>query len=225
MKTLSRCAPVLALSFVACFAGPVFGQTGKSKSNPERLVEVKKVFGYYDIYLNLPPQDRDGLLMRYMINARGGAGARPQLFYVLGATRTPIEIAPNGLVISMPDLNMFRNGKVLIPAGQPRASIGLDLEPRIPLSRTISASDATNPISDYATAVRRAGPLGMVAPRLSSIRFVGVTSGEAILRDGRRVALPAAPQGGVLFNPSTPAMRGVTNLSFATTPSAAEFAR
>jgi hypothetical protein len=224
MTKLSRYSLALALSLCAALAAPAFGQSSKAKDRPERMIDVKKVFGYYDLYLNLPPQDRDGFAMRYSINARSGA-VRPQMFYMLGTTRTTITVAPSGQIMTMPDLNMYRNGKVVIPAGQPSGSINLDLDARVPLSRTISAADAANPINDYAAATRRAGPLAMIAPRLTSVRFIGGTGGEAILRDGRRVPLRPAPEGGVLFTPSSADLRGATSLSFASAPTSVEFAR
>lgn len=194
-----------------------------AKQTPTRSIEVKKMFGYYDMYLRLPPQDRDGFRMGYMLNARDG-GVRPQFTYVLGAVRTPVQVAPNGKILTMPDATMFRDGRVEIAAGQPSGSVSMDLEAIIPLSRSISVADASNPVNDYAAAVGRAGPLSLLAPKLPAILFKGGSGGQAVFADGRRVALPSAP-GGVRFQPNTPAMRGAVSLAFATPPTAAEFAR
>jgi hypothetical protein len=223
MKTV-RFAPAIALCICTVLGAPAFGQASKAKDRPERTVDVKKVFPYYDLYLNLPAQDRDGFTMVYNFNARGGA-ARPQMYYLQGNARLPLEVSPTGQVLTMPSLDMHRNGKILIPAGQPGGSINMNLNAIVPLSRSISASDAANPINDYAAATRRAGPLALMAPRLTSVRFVGGSGGEAVLRDGRRVPLPSATEGGVLFTPSSAALRGATSLSFATAPTRVEFAR
>jgi hypothetical protein len=224
MTTFVRFAPAFVLCLMSMASAPAFAQATNTKPSPERVIDIKKVFPFYDIYLGLPSGDRDGFKMTYRVGSRTSA-LRPQLFYQIGTTRTPIVISPTGVITTMPDTNMLRNGQVYKPAGQPSGSINLDLEPVIPLSRTISAADAVNPLNDYDAAKRRAGPLALIAPRISSIRFVGVSSGEAIMRDNRRVALPSAPTGGVLFTPSASAMRGVVSLSFSGMPTDAEFAQ
>jgi hypothetical protein len=223
MTTPLRTAPAIVFCFALIFGGPALGQASKSKERPERTIEADKLFPYYGLYLDLPPQGRDGFAMRYRLIAREGLG-RPQLFFVLGAARTPIEVSPTGRILTMPDLNMYRNGKVFIPAGQPAASINLDIDALVPLSRAISIADAVNPINDYAAATRRAGPLALLAPKLNSVRFTGGSGGEAILANGRRIPLPTAPEGGVLFTPSAAAMRGATSLAFTTAPTSVNFA-
>jgi hypothetical protein len=76
MKISVSVAPTIAVSLIMLAYGPALAQAGKGKESPERLVEVKKVFGYYDIYLGLPPADRDGFSMTYRLTSREG-GARP----------------------------------------------------------------------------------------------------------------------------------------------------
>jgi hypothetical protein len=222
MNLSLRFAPVFALASLVVLAPPVFAQSAKANDSPERLIDVKKVFPFYDIYLGLPAADRDGFSMSYQISSRTST-VRPQLFYQLGTTRTPIAIAANGEIITLPDANMLRHGKVYKPAGQPSGSINMNLEPVIPLSRTISATAATNPLTDYDAAKRRAGPLALMAPRITSIHFVGVTGGEAVTRDNRRIALPTAPNGGVIFTPSSSSMRGVVSLIFPNVPTSTAF--
>jgi hypothetical protein len=223
MTLFSRCAPVFAFLFVSALAAPALAQTAPAKSSPERLIDVKKVFPFYDVYLGIPAADRDGFTMTYRVVSRD-SNARPQLFYQLGTARTPIGITPSGVITTLPDANMLRNGKVYKPAGQPSGGINLDIQPVVPLAQTITASAATNPLRDYDAAKRRAGPLALMAPRISTIRFVGVSGGEAIMGDNRRVALPAAPNGGVLFTPSSASMRGLVSLSFPSAPTSAVFA-
>jgi len=41
-----------------------------------RHVPVKKLFPYYDLYLGLPPQDRDGFYLEYLIQSAGDAAPR-----------------------------------------------------------------------------------------------------------------------------------------------------
>ena len=201
---------------------PANAQTAP-KQTPARSVPVKKLFQFYDIYLGLPADGRDGFRLDYGII--GGAGAaRPQMAYVLGNVRTPVEFAPTGRILNLPDLNMLNNGRIDIAANQPRSGISLNLEPIIPLSRSISVASATNPITDYAAAMRRAGPLAAFAPKLKAIKFKGGSGGEAIFTDGRRTALPIVG-GAAVFEPSRPALRGAVSLSFATPPTDAGFSQ
>jgi hypothetical protein len=222
MKTRVLFACLSAFSVSSFGPIPVIAQNSAKQTGP-RSVEVKKVFGYYDMYLRLPPQERDGFTMVYRLRGRQG-GATPQMTYAMNMTRIPVQIGPDGRVLNLPDQAMFQNGKIEIAGGQPGGSINMDLEPVIPLARTITVAAARNPIDDYAAALRRTGPLALMAPKLSAIVFKGGTNGEALFADGRRLALPTQA-GGVKFQPSAPNMRGVVSLSFATPPSVAEFAQ
>jgi hypothetical protein len=233
MKThaFSDFSAVLATFMCASLVStPLLAQSGQSNakaktvSTEPRSVPLKRVFGYYDIYLALPPEGRDGFVMQYKINLDPSI-ARPQAYYISGQTRIPMQLSPSGVVLNMPNEAMYSNGSLEIPAGSPRTSINMDLKPIVPLSRAIAVAAATNPINDYAGAIRRAGPLALMAPKLTGIRFVGSTSGEVVFTDGRRAALPAAPGGGVMFKPVSPAMRGAASLSFATAPVSVEFAQ
>jgi hypothetical protein len=222
MKKTGFCIPAVVLALCQVLSSTAFAQSAKAKQTPARSVDVSKVFGFYDIYLRLPAAERDGFRMIYRLRTGEGGSIRPQLAYALGNVRTPIEVTSAGQIITMPDLNMFRNGKVEIAAGQPRGSINMDLEPVVPLARSISVNDAQNPISDYARAVSRAGPLAAFAPKLNGLAFQGVSSGEVIFGDGRRVSLSGS-NNSVTFRPSLPAMRGATSLVFPSAPSSAEF--
>ncbi len=208
-----------------CFSGflPVaVGAQSAAKQTPARSVPVKKVFPFYDIYLGLPAQGRDGFGMEYILS--GGAGsARPQMSYVLGNVRNALEIGPTGRILNMPDLAMLNTGRIEIAANQPRSGISMNLVPILPLSRVIGVPSATNPLTDYAAAVRRAGPLAAFAPKLAKIKFIGGTGGEATFADGRRIALPIIG-GGAVFQPTSPALRGAVSLSFSTAPTDAQFA-
>jgi hypothetical protein len=218
------------LVVLVCLSGviatPSFAQSTKAKAKVEgpRSIPIKRAFQFYDIYLGLPPQDRDGLRLTYTFRTQPGS-PRPQLSYAMGATRIPIELAADGKVLNLPNAALFESGTIEVPAGQPRMGVGLEIEPMIALARTMSVAAVTNPITDYAAATRRAGPLAAFAPKLTAIRFIGGTNGEVVFADGRRASLPAAPEGGVVFKPSAPAMRGAASISFGTAPSSAEYAR
>lgn len=197
--------------------------TALADDKAARQVPVKKLLPYYDLYLSLPAQDRDGFELDYFLTSKG-TDARPRLTYVNGATRTPVQTDRNGKILNLPDLAMLRQGKVEIPAGAPPGGITLELEPVLTLARTIPASQAANPVQDYAKAIGRAGPLSLVAPKLPGLTFKGVASGQAVLADGRKVALPVEG-GNPIFRPGHASMRGAVSLEFPNVPSKAEFTR
>jgi hypothetical protein len=198
-------------------------QADTALSNGARQIPVKKLFPYYDLYLGLPPQDRDGFYLEYLIKS-SETNIRPRMVYALGSVRTPIQLDSKGKILTMPDLNMLRHGKVEVPASAPPGRIMLNLEPVVPLGRTIPANAVANCVTDYTKAIGRAGPLALAIPKLTGIAFKGVTSGQAVFPDGRKVSLPV--EGGVpVFRPSQSTMRGTVSLEFPAVPGQAEFAR
>lgn len=188
-----------------------------------RQVPVKKLFPYYDLYLGLAPQDRDGFYLEYLIKS-SGTNVRPRLVYALGSVRTPIQLDSKGKILTMPDITMLRQGKVEVPASSPPGEIILNLGPVVPLGRTVPANAVSNSVSDYAKAVGRAGPLALAIPKLTGIAFKGVPSGQVVFADGRKVSLPVE-RGLPVFRPSQSTMRGAISLEFPAVPSQAEFAR
>lgn len=188
-----------------------------------RQVPVKKLFPYYDFYLSLPTQDRDGFYLEYLVLSPR-ADVRPRMFYAFDSVRTPVQIDSNGKILNMPDLTMFRQGKLEVPASAPPGRIVLNLQPVVPLGRTIPAIAVANSVTDYAKAIGRAGPLALAIPKLTGIAFRGVPAGQVVFAGGRKASLPV--EGGIpVFRPSQSSMRGAVSLEFPAVPSQAEFAR
>jgi hypothetical protein len=215
-------ASLLGLSFAALgLVSTAQAQTALVEG--VRQVPVKKLFPYFDLYLGLPPQDRDGFHLEYLVKS-SETSVRPRMVYTLGSVRTPIQLDSKGKILTMPDMTMLQQGKVEVPATSPRGEIVLNLEPVVPLSRTIPANAVSNSIADYAKAISRAGPLAIAIPKLTGIAFKGVVSGQVVFADGRKVSLPVE-RGLPVFRPSQSTMRGAVSLEFPAIPSRAEFAR
>jgi hypothetical protein len=220
--TLPTNASLIGFS-LAALSLVLTAQAETASSNGARQIPVKKLFPYYDLYLGLPPQDRDGFYLEYLIKS-SETNVRPRMVYALGSVRTPIQLDSKGKILTMPDLNMLRQGKVEVPASAPPGRIMLNLEPVVPLGRTIPANAVSNSVADYTKAIGRAGPLALAIPKLTGIAFKGVASGQVVFADGRKVSLPV--EGGIpVFRPSQSAMRGAVSLEFPTVPSQAQFAR
>jgi len=220
--TLPTKASLLGLSLAALgLVSTAQAQTALGEG--VRQVPVKKLFPYFDLYLGLPPQDRDGFHLEYLVKS-SETSVRPRMVYSLGSVRTPIQFDSKGKILTMPDMTMLQQGKVEVPASSPRGEIELNLEPVVPLSRTIPANAVSNSITDYAKAISRAGPLTLAIPKLTGIAFKGVASGQVVFADGRKVSLPVE-RGLPVFRPSQPTMRGAVSLEFPAVPSQAQFAR
>lgn len=213
----------LALSAALAAFGLTCSAQAQSGGESVRQIPVKKLFPYYDLYLSLPPLDRDGFTLDYLVKAEA-SNVRPRMVYALGLARTPLEFDARGKVLNMPDMAMLRQGKVEVPATAPAGRIILSLEAIVPLARTIPASAAANPVLDYSKAIGRAGPLALAIPKLTGIAFKGVNSGQVVFADGRRVSLPVEG-GAAVFRPNVAAMRGAVTLEFPSVPREAEFAR
>lgn len=223
MKTISTFVSICAVAVSLLAYGDATAQ-GAGKQTPARSIPVKKVFPFYDTYLRLPPDGRDGFRMVYRV-AGPASAQRPQMTYALGAIRAPVVMSAEGQIMNLPDNAMLLGGRIDIGANQPRGGITMDLEPVISLLRSISVASAVNPLNDYASAVRRAGPLAALAPKLKGITFKGGSGGVAVFAGGRAVALPVSPRGGVTFFPAAPNMRGAVSLMFVTAPSGAAFSQ
>lgn len=215
-------AALLGFSFAA-LSMVLTAQAQTTAGDGVRQIPVKKLFPYYDLYLGLSAQDRDGFYLEYLIQS-SGATVRPRMFYALGSVRTPIQLDSKGKVLTMPDMAMLRQGKIEVPASAPPGRIMLNLEPVVPLGRTIPASAVSNSVTDYAKAIGRAGPLALAIPKLTGIAFKGVAAGQVVFADGRKALLPVE-DGSPVFRPNHATMRGAINLEFPAVPSQAEFAR
>jgi hypothetical protein len=194
-----------------------------NKGEKPRQIPVKKVFPYYDMYLSLPAKDRDGFALNYIMKTEQ-PNARPRMDYVQGATRTPIELNGRGQVLNLPDLNTFKSAVVEVPASAPKGSITLNLEPTIALAKTIPVQAVNNSVSDYAAAISRMGPAALVIPKLKGVTFKGVSTGRAVLADGRKIALQQEAKF-LVFRPADPNFKTATHLEFDVVPTGAGFTK
>ncbi|WP_284359194.1 hypothetical protein [Candidatus Phycosocius spiralis] len=139
-------------------------------------------------------------------------------------TRTPIELNSQGQVLNLPDVNMFKNGVIEIQASLNQGSVKLSLKPTIALAKSIPVQAVNNSLTDYAAAVSRMGPASFMIPKLKGVSFEGVSTGRAILADGRKVSLPLEAKKPV-FRPAHPNLKSATHLEFDVVPTDVGFTR
>ncbi|KAF0112295.1 MAG: hypothetical protein FD163_1514 [Hyphomonadaceae bacterium] len=196
-----------------------------------RALRANQVFQFWDKYLTLPPHIRDGFNLLYTIRSR--SGPLPELYLVNGAQRTLLRTDRNGVILNPPDLENFRRATVELPnsgtsdskAKGSGISVNLDIEPIIPLGRSVAVSAINNALSDYRDGIRIAGgPAALMAPKFTSIAFKGAQSGFVNFSNSRQI--PLVKQGDALvFTPSAANARGAINLAFNTAPNRADYAR
>lgn len=209
----------------------IFCGQNSVQASENQTIRANQVFQFWDKYLTLPAHLRDGFNLIYTISSRGGP--LPELYLVNGNQRTRIQTDRNGVVLNPPDLENFR--RAIVEGPNARASdakskgmgisVNLDIEPIIPLGRTIQISAINNALSDYREGMRLAGgPASALAPRFTSIKFKGAQTGVVNFADGRHIPLLMRDQG-LIFTPGASYARGAVNLAFNAAPNKAEYAR
>ncbi len=191
-------------------------------ASAEKLVDLNKVFAHLDAYWKTPPAQRNRFTVVYRMGKAGG-GAVPGLkvWIVQGARRTPLAIGADGRPDRLPTLDEFEHAKLALDAPKgTRFAVGLTLEPLERPAQEMDAQDLAIAASQAAAAVRKAqGPLGLALGTEDQVYFAGVTSGEAVWPDGRRLALPVR-KGMPVFD--TSALKGVRTLRFPHAPTQVE---
>ncbi len=205
---------VLTLMGAIALASPAAAADGKQ-------VDAKKVFPYLDAYLKLPAADRSRFRLAYAFRT-GGKPLTAPVWLVDGGQRQALALRPDGRIERAPSLAQLERGKVQIDIDPgAKVGVGLSVEPTLAPAKDMDARELAAALSQASTGVRKAlGVLAMAMPKLEVILFHGVTSGEAELADGRRMALPVV-KGMVTFDPAK--LAGAKMLRFPRAPSRVEF--
>lgn len=214
MTTPSRRTLITLMGALALAAPAALAADGKQ-------VDAKKVFPYLDAYLKLPAADRSRFRLAYYFKSNGKPLTAPA-WLVDGAQRQAIVVRPDGRAERAPTLAQLEHGKVQIDiAPGSKVGVSMSVEPLLAPAREMDAREVVAALNQASTGVRKAlGVLAMAMPKLEVVQFHGVTSGEAELADGRRMALPVVG-GLVTYDPAKQA--GAKTLRFTRAPSRVEF--
>ncbi len=187
------------------------------------LVPVKKIFPYYDLYLDIPAADRSRFAMAYYLKLNGKPAAGHTLWLV-GANggRTALPVGADGRIQKLPSLADLKANATVDPGKRQESDkfqISMEMQPTVQLDTELPAADLVAAIEQCNTAIRkRAGLIGFAAPKMEQVVFVGVGAGQAVLAGGKTVPLPVM-QGAPVYQPSV--LAGVQVLKFAKAPSRA----
>lgn len=207
---------------VACAVSALALIAGAAQAQAVRTVPLEKMFPYLSAYHSMAPAERDSFRIDYRVRKPDAAVTAVM---VNGARRVPLQINGAGWVLNAPDAAMLRGGLFETTATrEQKFSVGLTVRPVLTLAAAMPAAESAESVREITAGIRRfAGVLGFAAPRITGVAYEGVRSGEAVMADGRRVALPVV-DGDPVFRPAAPAMRGAVRLEFPSAPTGVDFA-
>jgi hypothetical protein len=152
---------------------------------------LAKAFGLLDVYLGLPPSERSRFYLAYraMHDKRPDPGAAATIVEANGA-RMPVPFDRGGLVLRLPTLAELKSAAVLESA-DPALHLGLELRAAITPAIRLDAAALVLAMAQVNAAVAKiAGPLALVAPKLTCAYFPDSGGGGALMADGRTAPLP-----------------------------------
>lgn len=189
----------------------------------QKLINATKFFPFLDKLLSLPPSDRDGLIVNYYANIDGKP---PQnVFLVHNGQKTKMNFASDGKVLNLPNLETLRSGQIeYLGKKGTKNTIGFSGEPRINLAQKIDTAQIKNSIADLKACMKIAGPFSVFIPKIKSVAFKGVKSGNAILPDGSKIPLKTNNDG-IFFTPEDNKLKNAIYVEFNTVPTSATYTK
>jgi hypothetical protein len=157
----------------------------------DKLVDPKKVFSYLDAYLKLPAAERSRFKINYYLHI-GPQPLTAPVWLVEGAKRTPIPLRADGQVERLPTLAQLDAAKLQFGV-EPGTKLGctVGIETIAPPAAEMDAREIAAALVQAAAGVRKAaGIMAMAMPKLTQVSFPGAPSGEIVMADGKRVAMP-----------------------------------
>jgi hypothetical protein len=160
----------------------------------EKPAPATKVLPFLDKFLKVPSAERSRLKVTYAVRRDGKP--IPNLKATLveaGGARSPMPINADGYFERLPTLAQLQAGAILafdVPEDTKLGSamnIGTQLKPATEydvkeLAATVGEANAV--------IGKAAGPMAMMAPKMSGVTFPGAESGVAVFDDGHAQPLP-----------------------------------
>ncbi len=186
-------------------------------------VKLAKIFPFLDKYLALPANQRDRFRLAYAFRINGQtAGALKAEIIQADGRRAPFPIGPDGRPARLPTAAELQGASLAleVPA-EAKMGVKLDLEPSLSPAREMNPHDLTVAIAQANSGMAQAaGLMSFAVPKLTAVGFPGAGSGEAVLADGRKLALPAG-EGAPYYAPAR--LAGAQRLILARTPTTLTF--
>lgn len=225
MKRINTSAVAAALmasfALAAPASGPATAQTKSAAAAEAKRAPIKKAFPYLDAYLKIPAAERSRFALAYRLQSKnGGPPGAVRVYVHQGATRTELPVAADGQILRLPALAMLNDKTATISVGKPTpAPLGIDmsLEATADPATQMSAPEIAAAVDQANRGIKRAaGVVGFAVPTMGAAYFNLAGSGQVVMVDGRRAALPVMGTGSPYFAPAS--WPGARTLVFAKAP-------
>ncbi|KSB90403.1 hypothetical protein AS593_10725 [Caulobacter vibrioides] len=198
-------------------AGAAFAQAGKT-------APADKVFSYLENFLKVPAQERSRTRVAFAVSRDGkpAAGLKATLVEASGA-RTPLPIGADGRFERLPTLAQLQGESKVEFEAPADAKFGstLIIEPVLKpaaeyeIAELKTVLDSTNGVIGKA-----AGPMAMLAPKMTGFGFPGAAGGVVVGADGKSQPLPLSGKTPILRLAD---FKGATRVRLSGTPARVGF--
>ncbi|PVM90465.1 hypothetical protein DDF62_09450 [Caulobacter radicis] len=202
---------------LALVAGSAFAQASKT-------APADKVFSYLENFLKVPAQERSRTRVAFALSRDGkpAAGLKATLVEAGGA-RTPLPIGSDGRFERLPTLAQLQGGAKIEFEAPADAKFGSTLiiepvlkpAPEYDVAELKTVLDSTNGVIGKA-----AGPMAMLAPKMTGFGFPGATGGVVVGADGKSQSLPLSGKTPILRLAD---FKGATRVRLSGTPARVGF--
>jgi hypothetical protein len=154
-------------------------------------IPLSKAFGLLDTYLGLPPGERSRFYLAYraMKDKHPYPGAAATVVAVSGA-RFPVQFDASGLVLRLPSLSDLKSG-AMFESADPALRLGLEARVTLVPAVRLDVGALVLALAQANAAVAKiAGPLALMAPKLTAAYFPDAGAGSVLMADGRTAPLP-----------------------------------
>jgi hypothetical protein len=185
LKTAPLKIGLVAAALMAAIATPALA---------EKVGPAAKAFPYLEKFLKVPAGERSRVRLGYALSLddKPLANLKATLIEANGV-RTPLPVSASGAFERLPTLAQLEDG----------AKLSLDLPEDAKVSTALNFGTQLNPATEYdvreltATVTeanmvigKAAGPLSLMAPKMTGISFVKAVGGVAVFADGHTQPLP-----------------------------------
>lgn len=189
--------------FLTALAGAAAAPTALLAAQKDP-VKLAKAYPLLDLYLKLPPAERNHFALVHYMTRDGKPAAGLHGWIIDGPNKTPVSWAADGRALQAPTLAQMQ-GSATIQFDVPSDAVlkpRWELHPTMAVTAQVDAVAVQAAIAQAAAAVAKlAGPMAMMAPKFSAAQFPGAPSGQAMLATGKALPLPAG-KFGPLYEPS-----------------------
>jgi len=162
----------------------------------EKTAPATKVLPFLDKFLKVPPADRARLKLSYGVRRDGKPV--PNLKATLieaGGARSPMPTGPDGHFERLPTLAQLEAGATLSFDVPEDAKLGTEMTfgTQLKPATEYDAKELNATVAEANTVIgKAAGPLAMMAPKMTGVAFPKAEGGVAVFADGRTQPLPEA---------------------------------